>query len=174
MTQSLPDKRLLLLRHAQAESGGGLPDHDRHLTAEGRLDAAEVGRWLHTQGIVCDLVLCSTAVRTRATWDVVAHHGGHTEFVEYRRAVYQGGPSGVLETIQEEAGEVATLLVVGHAPSMPILASVLTDGEGSAAAHGRLSEGFPTCGLALLRYAGHWSDLGPGTATLEDFVVGRA
>ncbi len=173
MTSAAGDKRLLLLRHAKAEAGLGVDDHDRGLTDSGRRDAAAVGQWLAAQGIVCQLVICSTAIRTRQTWDVLAHHGAHTEFVEYRRRVYQGGPTGALEVIAEDGGDLDTILVVGHAPTMPVLASLLTDGQGSAAAHAELAAGFPTSAIAALTYSGHWADLGPGTASLESFFVGR-
>ena len=47
------------------------------------------------------------------------------------------------------------------------------DGEGSTEGHRALGEGFPTCGLALLHYAGRWADLDYGDARLERFHVAR-
>lgn len=173
MTPVRDDRTLVLLRHAKAEQVPGKPDHDRELTSQGRRDAEAAGAWLHDQGVVAELVVCSTSVRTRQTWERAAHGGAQAEFVEYRRAVYQGGTRGVLECIREDAGDVRTLVVVGHAPSMPELASILSDGQGSQAAHTAMGEGFPTCALAVLRYAGEWPDLAPGDATLERFHVSR-
>ena len=173
MTPVPDDRTLVLLRHAKAEQVPGKTDHDRELTRQGRRDAEVAGAWLHKQGVVAELVVCSTSVRTRQTWERAAHGGAQTEFVEYRRAVYQGGTRGVLECIREDAGDVRTLVVVGHAPSMPELASILSDGQGSQAAHTAMGEGFPTCALAVLRYAGEWPDLSPGDASLERFHVSR-
>ena len=51
--------------------------------------------------------------------------------------------------------------------------SLLADGEGSTEGHRALGEGFPTCGLALLHYAGRWADLDYGDARLERFHVAR-
>ncbi|HRW19163.1 MAG TPA: histidine phosphatase family protein [Dermatophilaceae bacterium] len=173
MTHAAHDKRLLLLRHAKAEQTFGVLDHDRRLTDRGRRDAAEVGRWLARKGIVCDLVICSTAARTRETWDAAAQAGARTEFIEYRRQVYLGGSAGVLQSIREDSGDSRTILVVGHAPTMPALASALSDGEGSAKAHAALGEGYPTSGLAVLSYAGDWTMLGPASCSLDAFFVGR-
>ena len=173
MSRVSDDRTLVLLRHAKAEQVPGKPDHDRMLTTRGRQDAEAAGAWLRTNGIVAELVICSTSVRTRETWEHAAKGGAHTEFVEYRRAVYQGGSAGILDSIREDAGEVRTLVVVGHSPSVPDLASSLTDGQGSPAAHSAMGEGFPTCGLAVLRYAGDWPDLGAGDASLEAFQVCR-
>ena len=173
MTSAAHDKRLVLVRHSKAEQNLSLDDHDSKLTDRGRRDAQAVGTWLKVESIVCDLVICSTSVRTRQTWDEAVHGGAHTEFVEYRRGVYLGGAAGVLDSIRDDAGDLETVLVVGHAPAMPAIASMLCDGEGSAEAHRAMAEGFPTSGIALLRYAGEWDILGPGTAQLDRFHVAR-
>ncbi|MEP6629408.1 MAG: histidine phosphatase family protein [Lapillicoccus sp.] len=173
MTPVHDDRTLVLLRHAKAEQVPGKPDHDRALTERGRLDAEAAGAWLHAQGIVAELVICSTSLRTRQTWEHAAHGGAQAEFVEYRRAVYQGGTHGVLDCLHEDTGDVRTVVVVGHAPSIPDLASALTDGQGSQTAHTAMGEGFPTSGMAVLRYADDWPELGPGDASLERFHVCR-
>ena len=174
MSRVSDERTLVLLRHAKTEQVEGKLDHDRELTDKGVRDAAAAGAWLREQGIVADLVICSTSRRTRQTWEHAAHGGAHTEFVEYRRSVYQGGTSGVLETVREDGGDVRTLVVVGHAPSVPDLASALTDGRGSRDAHLAMGDGFPTCALAVLSYDGEWLDLTPGAAHLERFHVARA
>lgn len=166
-------KRLLLLRHANAESTLGVVDHERALTERGRRDAAAVGAWLVMAGIDCDLVICSTALRTRQTWDAAAGAGARAAEIDYHSAIYHGGPTGVLGVIGQDAGDLETVLVVGHAPTMPMLAEALTAGRGNAQAHADLAAGFPTAALAVLRYAGRWPDLGQGTAELEAFAIGR-
>ena len=55
------------------------------------------------------------------------------------------------------------LLLVGHAPGVPLLVEELVP----AAAPDPLPDGFPTSALAVLRFAGDWGDLGPGGARLE-------
>lgn len=168
------ERVLVLVRHAKAEQVPGKADHDRSLTPRGRADAEAAGQWLHGQGVVPELVVCSTSIRTRETWSAMAHGGCHTGYVEYRRSVYQEGAEGVLDTIREDAGEVGTLVVLGHAPTVPELVSLLSDGEGSADAHRALAEGYPTCGVSVLRFDGEWADLGAGDAVLERFHVSRA
>lgn len=168
-----PERRLLLLRHANAETTLGVLDHDRELTDRGRRDAHAVGEWLAAQEIAVDLVLCSTAIRTRQTWDAVALAGVPAARVIHLPVIYQGGATGVLQAVVDEAGEAATVVIVGHAPTMPMLADALSAGQGSAQAQAELAAGFPTTGLAVLRYSGEWTDLGPGTAEVETFYIGR-
>ena len=146
-------KRLLLLRHAKAEATFGVLDHERELTDRGRRDAHAVGEWLAAQEIDADLVICSTAVRTRQTWDHVAAGGARAEAITFDSAIYHGGPTGVLQALVEGAGTAATVVIVGHAPTMPMLAEALTAGRGSAQAHSELAAGFPTTGLAVLHAA---------------------
>ena len=64
-------RRLLLLRHAKS-AWPDLADSERPLNDRGRRDAPAMGRWLRDKGYVPDLVLCSTAQRTRDTWALVA------------------------------------------------------------------------------------------------------
>jgi phosphohistidine phosphatase len=87
--------------------------------------------------------------------------------------VYQGGPTALVETVREDAGDMTTVLVVGHNPTMAEVASRLTDGQGSSNAHEALGKGFATSGLAVLRYAGDWTDLDFGSCDLARFHVSR-
>ncbi len=167
------DKRLLLVRHANAEQTFGVDDHERRLTERGLRDAKELGRWLADEGITCDLVLCSTATRTQQTWQAAAEGGARAHEVALRPAIYHGGSRGVLECVHTEAGDAVTVLVVGHAPTMPSLAGVLSDGAGSSPAQAALTEGFPTSTVAVLRYAGSWAELGPGTCELDEVFIAR-
>jgi len=173
MSIAAKEKTLVLMRHAKAEEGPGKADHDRELADRGRRDARAAGMWLHRQGLVPDLVICSTAQRTRQTWEEACRGGAQSEFVEFRRSVYLGGSEQTLETVREDGGDTTTLLVVGHNPTMAQLTSLLTDGEGSREAHEALGRGFVTSGIAVLRYAGDWADLDLGTCALDRFHVCR-
>jgi phosphohistidine phosphatase len=173
MTRAGDDKVLNLVRHAKAEQGLGTPDHERQLTLRGRRDARAVGEWLHEHGLGPELVLCSTATRTRQTWVEAEMGGACGETVEYDGSLYSGGVETVLRTVRESAGEAQVVLVVGHNPTMAALASELSDGNGSTAAHDCLAAGFPTSTVAVLRYAGAWDELALGTAALERCHIAR-
>jgi phosphohistidine phosphatase len=173
MTRAGDDKVLILFRHAKAEQGFGKADHDRELTGRGLRDAQAAGAWLHEHQLGPELVLCSTARRTRQTWDAAVAGGACGEAVEYVEDVYAGGTGRVLEVLREKADGAQVVLVVGHNPTMAMLASGLTEGNGSTAAHDCLAQGFPTSSLAVLRYEGGWDGLGIATARLERCHVAR-
>ncbi|MEI2826085.1 MAG: histidine phosphatase family protein [Dermatophilaceae bacterium] len=168
------DSRLvMLLRHAKAEHTIGVGDHERRLISRGRRDAAAVGEWLLAQKLEPQLVICSTAMRTRQTWDALDHVGVSAAEVEYARGVYSAGAAGVLKLVREADPAMRSILVVGHEPTMSILAERLSEGQGDDDALAEIQSGFPTSGIAVLRYAGEWADVDSGGASLEHFFVGR-
>ncbi|SER69754.1 phosphohistidine phosphatase [Pedococcus cremeus] len=173
MTFAGDDKVLILFRHAKAEQAPGKPDRDRELTHRGRRDAAAAGQWLRDNGFGPELVLCSPAVRTRQTWEAAADGGACGEQVDYDGRLYSGGASGALQVVRESGGEAQVVLVVGHNPTMATLASGLTEGDGSTAAHECLAAGFPTSAVAVIGYAGPWHDLALGSASLLRCHVSR-
>lgn len=173
MTIAARDRMLVLLRHAKAEQGGWDRDHERELTSRGRRDAEAAGRWLHDNGIGLDEVLCSTSERTQQTAEGVWAGGCPETEVHLDKRIYNASPDRLLEVIREADDDADVVMVVGHAPGIPVLTSLLADGEGSTEGHLALGEGFPTCGLALLHYAGRWADLDYGDARLERFHVAR-
>src|SRR5438309_1953735 len=64
-------KRLHLLRHAKSSMRERAEDHERPLNRRGRDTARRVGKHLPAMAGSLDLVLCSSAVRTRETLDFV-------------------------------------------------------------------------------------------------------
>jgi phosphohistidine phosphatase len=147
---------LLVLRHAKAVSGLGVPDIERRLADRGRQDAMATGAWLRENGLEPDLVLCSTAVRTRETLEQLAL----TAKVSYESQIYDNNADTLLSLVRETDDEVRRLLLVGHNPSMHQLVHDLTDGA---------PESFPTCALAVIELAGGWAHAHPGTGTLVSY-----
>lgn len=163
----------MLVRHAKAEQGGDDQDHERELTARGHRDAHEAGRWLCAQGIGVDEVLCSTSTRTQQTCEDIWESGCSEADVRHDRRIYNASAERLLDVVREADQNANVVMVVGHAPGIPALASILAEGQGSDRAHDALSEGYPTAGVAVLRFSGHWSDLAAGVARLDRFHVAR-
>lgn len=144
---------LIVLRHAKADSPFGVSDADRPLTARGRRDATAAGDELRATGRVPDGVLCSTALRTRQTLDGLALDAP----VEYEPRVYDNDAGEILDLLRARAGEPATLLLIGHNPSLHRLVADLTAAP---------VDGFPTSAMAVIDFAGDWPDLWPGGGRL--------
>ncbi|WP_285495700.1 histidine phosphatase family protein [Actinomadura sp. NBRC 104425] len=144
---------LLVLRHAKAVPGGATPDIERSLTGRGRRDAEAAGEWLRDRGLAPDLVLCSTAVRTRETLERLAVPAP----VRYESQIYANDADGLLTLVRETGDDARTLLLVGHNPSVHQLVHDLT---------GAAPNAFPTCALAVIEWEGGWMDAWPGAGTL--------
>lgn len=157
-----------MMRHAKAEQLGPT-DLERELSQRGRDDAAAAGRWLAEQRIVPDHALVSAAVRTQQTWERVAEAAGWSLEPALDRGLYAAGPDTALDLMREVPEDARTLLVIGHNPTIAVVAQLLDDGEGDQAAGQRMMEGYPTSALAVFEYDGEWSDLEPASARLSAF-----
>jgi phosphohistidine phosphatase len=175
MTSAADDRIIVLLRHAEAQDPVlGAADIERELTSAGSLQAEDVGAWLHDLGIGFDTVLCSSSTRTQQTAEGVWSGGCAETDVHVDSRLYNASAQAILDVIRETDEDDDVILVIGHAPGLPTLASALADGEGSGEAHDGMARGFPPAALAVLRYSGHWRDLSPDAAVLERFHVGVA
>lgn len=115
---------LLLWRHAEAQDGD--PDLARELTARGRKQAEKMAHWLHQHLPERRLVLVSPAVRTRQTADALGD--------EYRIERQLAPGADVAHYLAAAAwpegppGCAGTVLLVGHQPTLGLLASLLLGG----------------------------------------------
>jgi len=163
-----------LLRHAKSAWPDGVPDHDRPLASRGRRDAPAAGRWLRKSGYVPDRVLCSTARRTRETWQLVEEElGAHPQTV-FEDRVYGASSAELLDLAHQTSADVHALLIVGHDPAMRGLTLELA-GEQSddveAEALGRVRDKYPTAAIAVLAFPSDWAELSLGRARLAEFAV---
>jgi len=167
--------RLMLLRHAKSEKAeGGQSDRARHINARGESDAPVIGAYMARHGLVPDLVLVSTAVRARETWERLAAALGKRPRVSFEDRLYNAGRQAILAPVKETAPSVRKLMVVGHNPGMHELARHLI-ASGDVEARERLHEGLPTSGLVVIDFAGDdWRKLHARGGRLEHFITPRS
>jgi len=163
---------LFLLRHAKARwAEPGSRDYDRALDPAGKADAETVAAAMLLAGHLPELVLCSGALRARETWDAAARHLKVAD-VRYLDGLYSSDAAGYLEIIRD-AGGAEKVLVVGHNPMMEDLTLALSH-DGEAEAMAAVAGGFPTAGLAVIRFSGPISAIAPGNGYLEEFIAPQA
>lgn len=165
--------RLVVARHSKAEPYGPT-DFERELAARGRADAAAAGAWLAGQGVRADAALVSAAARTVETWEVLSEAAGWSVDARLDRALYGADEDGVLDLVRLTDEGVGTLVVVGHNPTVGMLAQLLDDGDGPPDAVDRLMRGFPTSATAVFELPATWERAAMGRARLTMFNVGRA
>lgn len=164
-------RRLVIIRHAKAEPYAAT-DVERVLADRGRVEGRLLGEWLASAEVVPDRAFVSYAARTRETWEVVAAGAGWTVEPVYDGNLYGTDEDGVLDLVRDLPDDVATVVVVGHNPTMGVLAQLLDDGEGAATGSVALGS-FPTSTAAVFEVDGAWRDLAPMGGRLAAFHVAR-
>ncbi|MGF7234627.1 MAG: SixA phosphatase family protein [Frankia sp.] len=160
-------RRIFLLRHAKSEHSGANADLDRPLARRGHRACAALADHLRKEQLAPDLVLCSSARRTRQTVAGIAAALPPTVPVVTEDRLYLAEPSELLTRLRELDDGLPSVLLVGHNPGIHTLAVALLD-----PAQRDEMPTFPTAALAVLETRIHrWVDLGPGTTHLASFTT---
>lgn len=173
-------RRLILLRHAKSD-WPDVPDQDRSLAKRGRRDAPRIGRWLREHGYQPDVVVCSAALRTRQTWDLVAPELGGSPAVRFEPRAYAASALTLLYLAQELPTRYRTALFIAHNPGLSELAASLAaptgtvlggPGTNRATENGhRPAISLPTASVAVVEFAGDWPSLTPAQARLVSLTT---
>ncbi|MCS0637239.1 histidine phosphatase family protein [Streptomyces sp. LP05-1] len=166
-------RRIVVLRHAKAD-WPDVSDHERPLAERGRLDAPAAGRGLAQTGIDFDLVLCSTALRTRETWKLAVPELPKRPRTVYEERIYEATLGDLLALLNETPEDVDDLLLVGHNPGVHALADALA-GRAEGDALPRMNRGgFPTTAFAVITFTGPWKTVEHGVGTLTGYWAPHA
>ena len=166
---------LMLLRHAKSSwAETGQADIDRPLNERGKRAAAAMGRYMASNGLVPQLVLCSPAGGLSETWGLVAGELPGTPEVHIAAEIYDfSGGQTLMDCLRHKAGAATSVLLVGHNPSIAGLAQSLI-GTGNGKLRQRLEEKYPTAALAVISFdLANWESLSAGSGTLLRFVTPR-
>ena len=161
-------KKLFLLRHAQAAPAGSKSDKERNLTPAGTKDALMLGRRMKQKHYHPDLVLCSTAQRTKETLAALEQS---IEIVStlYINTLYEGGKSEMFQTIRKTDDHVDGLMIVAHNPSIHAIALMLAREDSPAL--GRLEAGYHPGTLSVFSCpCTSWAAIKPGENILLDVL----
>ncbi len=164
-------KTLVLMRHAKSAYPPGVADINRPLNGRGRMDAPVAGRWIETNLGVPDLVVRSPANRVRQTWELASGEWSRQpSSITVDERIYEASVQDLLAVIAglPEANESA--LIIGHNPGLEDTVRVLAHTANTEAAE-VLAQKFATAAIAVVKFAGSWSDTPPGF--LEYCVIPR-
>ena len=159
--------RLILTRHAKSSWDDPMQqDHDRPLNERGRRSARELGDWLASRGYEPEEVLCSTAERTRETWERAA--AAPLEVlpkVRYEAGLYHASADQMLTILR--SAKSATVMMLGHNPGIADFAAVLPARLPMDPDFRR----YPTAATLVVDFqADSWADIMPGQGSVMDFV----
>jgi phosphohistidine phosphatase len=169
--EAIPMLTLSLLRHAKSSwDNPTLPDRDRPLATRGVTDAPLMGKAMTKHGIDPELVLCSSARRTRDTLALVLPQLKVEPKVVYEDALYHAKPETMLEMVRAIGPGTTRVMLVSHNPEIQAFALDLV-GSGPRSLRDRLRQKYPTAGLAVINFAsGPWSGVTVNSGTLNLFL----
>jgi len=153
----MPERTLILLRHAKSDWSGGEADLLRPLAKRGRHQAPDAGRWLAASIGRVDLAVVSPAERARSTWQLASAELAAPPRTRFDDRVYAASGSALLKLVRELPDDVHTVLLVGHNPGIEDLVSTLTGQRVP----------MPTSSLAVLALPGPWTAAGDSSAELR-------
>jgi phosphohistidine phosphatase len=167
---------LSLMRHAKSDWGDlDLEDYDRALAPRGIKAAPMMAKAIAKRGLKPDLILCSGAVRTRATLALML-----PEFepplpsILFDDRLYLAPPATLLDVLKGAAkASDHHVMILAHNPGLHALALELS-GAGDKKAIAEIASKFPTAAHAVLRFkTTSWRDVRAGTGELVHFVTPR-
>jgi phosphohistidine phosphatase len=156
-------RTLILMRHAKSSwAGQWQSDHDRPLNDRGRRASTVLGRWLMSQNLQPDEVLCSTARRTRET---LIGLGIETSPV-FTTDLYHADAVQMLGVLQAAQGQC--VLMIAHNPGIAEFAErILT----KPPRHDRFWD-YPTGATLVADFElEDWGKVRFGSGTVRDFVT---
>lgn len=114
---------IILWRHAEAEDiAPDSTDAGRRLTAKGEKQAKAMSQWLHQHLPADTVILASPAVRTQQTASALGR-----EYKTDLRLFTDTGVEAHIEAIRAQTA--ASILIVGHQPTLGQLAALLLCGQ---------------------------------------------
>jgi phosphohistidine phosphatase len=120
-------KTLYLLRHAKSSWGDAtLADFDRPLNERGKRASEAIGNYLKSNSITPELIICSTALRTRETLAIVTKTAELNTEVRYDERIYEASRSRLAEVISEIENDRNVVMLIGHNPGMEEILLLLT------------------------------------------------
>jgi phosphohistidine phosphatase len=145
-------KTLYIVRHAKSSwDHEGLTDFERPLNKRGRNDAPLMGTVLKERGAQPAVIRTSAANRAATTARLLAEALDFPlERIEVDAGMYGAGPNDILQSIQQLPADAHEAMLVGHNPTMLMIAHRLG---------GFLGDNLPTCAIVCIDfYASSWNE----------------
>lgn len=154
-------KILGLFRHAKSDwQDPRARDFDRPLNARGRKGAAIMGKHVRDHGARWERMLSSPAIRCAETIEIACQAAGQPVAVQWDRRIYLASSVTLADLLREQAGDPASILMVGHNPGLEDLIFDLVPDDGSSPLRDVVEEKFPTASFAVLELdIDSWADL---------------
>lgn len=116
-------KKLFIIRHAKSSwKDSALDDFSRPLSKRGKSDAPMMGSRLKKRKISPDIIISSPAKRAKTTAEIIAKELKYSKDILFNDEVYESTLSKLHEIVTKVDDKNTTIFLVGHNPSLNMLA----------------------------------------------------
>ena len=144
-------KKIILVRHAESSlSSFQISDFDRPLNNRGRKNAMDLGESFFEKKLKIDHVVCSPSARTKETFDIIQSISNFALDHKFIDSIYHSSVGNLIEILSQINLETASVMIVGHNPSMHLMTELLAN---------QTIDKFPTCTLAQIKIVDSWDKL---------------
>jgi phosphohistidine phosphatase len=155
-------RTLYLLRHAKSSwKDASLSDFERPLKRRGREAAQQIGERLAQEKLKNPVLICSPAVRTRETAELVLKSSKLRVEERWDERIYEASLRDLLQVVTEIPEDKKVVILIGHNPGFEELLAFLT-GE---------SLRMPTAALAKIKFDVSWKEIEARSGKLDWFTT---
>jgi phosphohistidine phosphatase len=162
--------QLHLLRHAKSSWDDDADDHERPLNKRGREGARLIGGSLPEAVGTLDLVLCSSALRTRETAELALAGFSKAPKILFEDDLYLASAGKLLARLRELDDRMGSVMVIGHNPGLHELAVALA-APGSDSFSMLANGKFPTGVRCRFEVGTSWAEIGGARHRLINYVT---
>lgn len=170
-------KTLLIMRHSEAhETAQSGNDYERTLTPKGEEMARALATTMMEKNLWPDMVICSSAVRTRQTSDILraSWEGEMEPYFDYRTDLYRAMPGDVIKMLRAQDPGHSSIMIMGHNPTAHQLAVLLCMPD-ELKKKPQITGIFPPGSCAVLEFAMRsWAEVAEHKGILADFFYPKA
>ncbi|MBM3555678.1 MAG: histidine phosphatase family protein [Alphaproteobacteria bacterium] len=148
-------KKIALLRHFKSSWDNDKDDDfDRPLAPRGARSGALIAAWMAKAGLAPDLVLCSSARRTKESLALILPVL-EAPVIQLERGLYLASTGDYFERLRKIEDRFNAVLMIGHNPGLGELARVFAGGKDPD-----IDQAFPTGAIAVFESeVRRWRDL---------------
>ncbi|MBY0449644.1 MAG: histidine phosphatase family protein [Cyanobacteria bacterium] len=148
-------RQLVLIRHAKAASKElPMADFDRALTEFGRQQASLMGEHLSQKGFLPQMILCSSSLRTKQTWETLLEifnaslqTQAFTPPLLLSDDLYLSSVSTYLQTLEILPSSIETVFLIGHNPEIEAMMDWSLEKRPDL-----FQDKFTTCAVAVIQF----------------------
>ena len=167
-------RTLIFLRHAKSSWAlPGIEDFDRPLNDRGNDAAPQIAKWLVSEGINPDVIVCSSAKRTQETLTHIEPILGNEAATIMEPSLYLASGETLFECAAALDDDYETAMLIAHNPGLHDAALSILTAE-SRRESGEMRARFPTCACAIVALPiNRWSEITTDIGELNAYMTPR-